>query len=319
MTNLELIDVVIDKREVHSDDIVILDLVSKDGKPLPPFEAGAHVDVHITGGIIRQYSLAGDPAENSRYRLGILNDPNSRGGSAAVFEMFLPGKTITISSPKNLFPLQQSATKSILIAGGIGITPILSMAYALKAAGKPFEVHYCLRNESAGGFKQELRENFGENVHFHFNNESGLTSMKPQDVLQPVDANTHMYVCGPTGFLDWVLTQAAEVGYQSHQRHYEFFSAEVDTQGDAFEVHCAKSQIDIKVLEGESIATALKKAGIKVSMSCEEGVCGTCITDVLDGTPDHRDHFLTDEEKEDNDQIAVCCSRSLTPSITLDI
>ena len=218
---------VIERRETHGDDVAVLTIVSTDGKPLPDFEAGAHVDVHITDKLIRQYSLAGDPDNASQYRLGILNDPESRGGSAAVFDQFTEGHKFTISHPRNLFPLDATAEKSILIAGGIGVTPILSMAYALRRINKPFEIHYCLRDEQKGAFKQELIDEFGDAVHFYYNTGDGRTSMDPRLVMTPVSPTTHIYMCGPGGFLDWLLEQAENQGYSSRQCHFEFFNAEV--------------------------------------------------------------------------------------------
>jgi vanillate O-demethylase ferredoxin subunit len=319
MMNNELIDVVITSRVEEGAGIAVLELTPTDGKPLPSFTAGAHIDVHIGDELIRQYSLCNDPAHNESYRIGVLNDPNSRGGSVKIHHDFAEGQTIKISAPRNHFPLFDGAKKTILAGGGIGITPMIAMAYTLQKAGELFELHYCTRSKGAGAFEQELIKQFAEQVVFHYDDEDKSQLFSPQNLFNPVDKNTHIYVCGPTGFMDWVINSAKELGYPSEQVHFEYFSADVDISGDSFEVYCDESDITVTVGPEESIAIALRNAGIKVNMSCEEGVCGTCITDVLEGVPDHRDHFLTDEEKEDNDQIALCCSRAKGPRLVIDL
>lgn len=315
----ELIEAVITSREEQGAGIAVIELVATSGEALPEFSAGAHIDVHIGDELIRQYSLCNDPISSEKYRIGVLNDPNSRGGSVKVYTEFAEQQQITISAPRNHFPLNLDANKSILAGGGIGITPMMAMAYELLCEGKAFELHYCTRTSGAGAFEQELVEAFGERVIFHYDDQDKSQLFNPQAVFSPVDSGTHIYVCGPTGFMDWVIDNAKQLGYPSEQIHFEYFSAEVDTEGEEFEVHCQQSNITVKVLSDDTIAKALRQSGIKVNMSCEEGVCGTCITDVLEGVPDHRDHFLTDEEKGDNDQIALCCSRAKSKRLVIDL
>jgi len=317
--NNELIDVIVKSRTEQGAGIAVIELVSKDGKPLPTFTAGAHIDVHIGDDLVRQYSLCSDPASSDSYRLGVLNDPKSRGGSVKLHAEFAENRTVSISYPRNHFPLNENAKKSILAGGGIGITPMMAMAYTLLHKGEEFELHYCMRTKGAGAFEQELVDTFSHRIVFHYDDEDKSQLFSPQASCQPVDANTHIYVCGPTGFMDWIIASAGEMGYLPAQIHSEYFSAVVDTSGDVFEVYCEQSGVTVTVGSDETIAKALKKAGIKVNMSCEEGVCGTCITDVLEGEPDHRDHFLTEEEKGDNDQIALCCSRAKCSRLVIDI
>jgi len=317
--NNELIDVIVKSRTEQGVGVAVLELVSTSGKPLPSFAAGAHIDVHIGDDLVRQYSLCSDPAKSDSYRLGVLNDPKSRGGSVKLHAEFTDNQIVRISHPRNHFPLNENAKKSILAGGGIGITPMMAMAYTLLRKGDEFELHYCTRTEGAGAFEQELVEAFGDRIVFHYDDKDKAQLFSPQATFGPVDANTHIYVCGPTGFMDWVIASANEMGYLPAQIHSEYFSAEVDTTGDSFEVYCEKSDVTVTVGSEETIAKALRKAGIKVNMSCEEGVCGTCITDVLEGEPDHRDHFLTEEEKEDNDQIALCCSRAKCSRLVIDL
>lgn len=314
-----LIDVVVVSREEQADGIAVFDLARPDGAPLPAFEAGAHIDVHVGDDLVRQYSLSNPPGETSRYRIGVLNDPQSRGGSASIHRDFQAGRTVRISEPRNHFPLHMEAGRSVLIGGGIGVTPVVAMAYALDAAGKPFELHYCARARSRAGFLDELRQTFGDRLHLHFDEDGADAMLKPQTLLSDMPADTHVYVCGPSGFMDWVIAQAKDAGLDNDRIHSEYFNADIDTHGTAFEVEARKSGLILQVGEDQTILDVLAAAGIKVDKSCEQGVCGTCICDVIDGTPDHKDKFLTDEEREDNDQIVVCCSRSKTPRLVLDI
>lgn len=317
--NEQLLNVVVRKREIQGADVVVLDLALADGAALPAFEAGAHVDIHVAPGLVRQYSLCSDPADASVYRLGVLKDPDSRGGSVGVHEALVEGREVQISTPRNLFPLAADARRSILLGGGIGITPMIAMAYALKAAGKSFELHYCSRSESKAAFLAELEREFGERLVLHFDDAGEAARIDPRGLCGAAQAGTHLYVCGPGGFMDWVIDQARAAGLPDRQIHFEYFSAEVDVSGEAFEVYAQISDVTVRVGPNESISMALKAAGVKVQMSCEEGVCGTCICDVLEGTPEHRDRFLTDDEKADNDQIALCCSRAKSARLVVDI
>lgn len=315
----ELIDVVVTRREEQATGVAVFELSSKTGELLPAFEAGAHIDVHVSAELIRQYSLSNAPGHSSSYRLGILKDPNSRGGSVAIHDEFKEGTEIQISAPRNHFPLDLSAEKTILIGGGIGITPMLTMAYELKKQQKEFEFHYCCRSEDSAGFLEELKTEFSEQLQLHFDDKPDEQRFSPETVFSNFNSGVHLYVCGPTGFMDWVIESAENSGFDKENVHFEYFNAEVDSSGAAFEVEARESGVTVQVEDGQSIAEALKAAGVAVDVSCEQGVCGTCICDVLEGTPDHKDHFLTDEEKDDNDQIVVCCSRAKTDRLVLEI
>lgn len=318
-TNIDntLIQATVTRRDDHTDDIAVFELAAADGSALPVFEAGAHIDVVVGPELIRQYSLSNAPGATS-YRLGILNDPDSRGGSRQIHAELKAGAEVQISAPRNHFPLAMDAEHSLLIGGGIGITPMIAMAYALKAAGKSFELHYCSRSQSKAAFLEELEREFGDSLTLHFDDAGEASRIDPK-ALAAARPGTHLYVCGPSGFMDWVIEQGKAAGLPDSQIHFEYFNAEVDISGEAFEVYAETSDVTVQVGPNESIAAALKAAGVKVQMSCEEGVCGTCICDVSEGTPDHRDHFLTDEEKEDNDQIALCCSRAKSSRLVVDI
>ena len=311
------IDVRIAHCEPAAADVLSLELKSADGAPLPAYEAGAHVDVFVRSGLIRQYSLTGDPGDRTRYRLGILRDPESRGGSAAVHAEFAAGAGIRIGRPRNNFPLHD-AGHTILVAGGIGITPMLSMAYALEAKGASWELHYCGRTRERLAFCEEM-DRFGDKVHIHISTGPQEQKLDIESVLRAASPERHLYVCGPGGFMDFVVRTAGSLGWADDCVHLERFGAEVDTEGAPFTVVARKSGKTFEVAPGETIADRLVANGVGVSMSCQSGVCGTCLTRVIDGMPDHRDLVQTDLEKASNAKITICCSRSKTRELVLDI
>lgn len=307
------------RRDSHTDEIAVIELAAENGTELPAFEAGAHIDLHLAEGLVRQYSLCNPPEDRHRYRLGILLDPASRGGSKAVHEGLHDGVQIQVGAPRNLFPLEVAPPHTLLVGGGIGITPMIAMAYELKATGRSFELHYCCRAREKAAFIDELELAFGDVLALHFDDGEPFQRLEIDTLLASQPANTHLYVCGPTGFMDWVIGAGQKADWAKARIHSEYFSADVDASGGAFEVEAAASGVIVQVEEGISIAQALKAAGVKVNVSCEEGVCGTCICDVLEGVPDHRDRFLSDDEKEENDQIAVCCSRAKSARLIIDL
>ena len=316
----QTLDVVVSRRSEPVDGIVVLDLVAEGGAVLPGFEPGAHVDVHLGPDLVRQYSLCSDPADRSHYQLGILLAEASRGGSAAIHSGVHAGDRLRIGLPRNLFPLEPAATHSILIGGGIGITPLLAMARHCVNTAKDFTLHYCARTHAKAAFLDELGSTPLEaRSHLHFDDGDPAQRFLPERDLPPPAAGIHLYVCGPAGFMEWVIGEAHRRGYPEAQIHREYFEAEVDTSGASFEVKLARSGRSITVPAGVPIVKALAGIGIKVDVSCEQGICGTCMCTVLEGLPDHRDHYLTDEEKAANDQILVCCSRSKTPILVLDL
>lgn len=316
----ELLKVRVHKRQLQGDGVVVLDLIPVGASALPAFDAGAHVDIHIAPGLVRQYSLCSDPADNAVYRLGVLKDPASRGGSNGVHDTLLEGAEVQISAPRNLFPLAADAQRSILIGGGIGITPMIAMAYALQRQGKDFELHYCGRSRSRSAFLEELQgAAFADRVFTHFDDEAPEQKLDMHAVLGQAQVGVHVYTCGPSGFMDWVIAESLKQGYSDDHIHREYFQVEVDNSGAGFEVVAARSGKVVQVAEGQSILEALGTIGIKIDVSCEQGVCGTCMCDVLEGEPDHRDVYFTDDEKQANDQILVCCSRAKSKKLVLDI
>ncbi len=303
-------------------DICTFELVRADGGLLPAFSAGSHVDVHLPNGVTRQYSLCNDSTESHRYLIGVLKDPATRGGSKAMHEAVKEGDNLQISAPKNHFPLAHEANRSLLLAGGIGVTPILCMAERLSIAGAEFEMHYCSRSRDRMAFHDRISSSaFAAQVQFHFDDGAPQQKLDIAALLGAPIAGTHLYVCGPKGFMDAVLGTARAAGWPEKQLHYEFFSAEIvkfDSDG-AFEVRLASSGRIVLVPKDKTVVEALAAAGIEVQTSCEQGVCGTCLTRVLEGTPDHRDMYLTPEEQSSNDQFTACCSRSKSAMLVLDL
>jgi len=316
----QMLNLVVRKRQQQGEGVVVLELIDPTGALLPVFEAGAHIDVHLQSGLVRQYSLCGNPAERSVYRLGVLKDPASRGGSLAVHEQLHEGQMLGASFPRNLFPLSVGASRSILFGGGIGITPMVAMAYALQAAHSPFELHYCASSRTRSAFLDELKTaDFSDYVHTHFSDEEQQQKLDLPAVLGQPQDGVHLYVCGPAGFMDWIITNALEAGYPESQVHREYFQMEVDSSGAGFEVVASRSGKTVLVEQGQTIVEALATVGIRIEVSCEQGVCGTCLCDVLEGEPDHRDVYLTDDERAANDQILVCCSRAKSKKLVLDV
>ena len=309
-------------KTVEATDICSFELVSTDGRTLPAFSAGSHVDVHVPGGLIRQYSLCNDSTESHRYLIGVLNDPASRGGSRAMHEALHEGDEIVISAPKNHFQLVHEAHRSVLLAGGIGITPILCMAERLATTGAEFEMHYCTRSPTRAAFKRRIESSaFASRVRFHFDDGDAAQKLDVAALLAAPASGTVLYVCGPKGFMDWVLGTARANGWPETQLRFEFFAAEVVTHdADAsFEVKLASSGKVVVVPSDKTVAQALLEAGVEVPTSCEQGVCGTCLTRVIAGEPDHRDMFLTPAEQQANDQFTPCCSRAKSPMLVLDL
>jgi vanillate O-demethylase ferredoxin subunit len=316
----DCLDVLVLSRTEAATGIVALELVALDGGALPAFDAGAHVDVHVAPGIVRQYSLCNDPVERHRYRLGILLDPSSRGGSAEIHRVFAAGRRIRISRPRCHFHLVPQSTRSILVAGGIGITPLLAMAYRLQAEGADFTLHYCTRSADRAAFAAELAASgFASKVQLHHDDGPAEQRFRLDNDLPPAAPGTHLYVCGPGGFINFVTGGAKQAGWDAGNVHVEHFAAEVTTAGAGFTVVAATSGVTVQVGEGQTVAQALIAAGVDVQLSCEQGVCGTCLTRVIEGTPDQRDLYQTDDEKAANTHMTPCCSRSLSARLVLEI
>lgn len=310
------------KKTVEAEGICSFEFADRKGKILPPFSAGSHIDITLGNGLIRQYSLCNDPQETHRYVVGVLLHGNSRGGSRAMHEDLQVGDVVEVSVPKNHFPLDHAAKRSLLLAGGIGVTPILCMAERLANAGADFTMHYCTRSAKRTAFMERIKQSsFAHRVSFHFSDGPAAQLIDIPAVLDKPLPDTHLYVCGPSGFMDLVIATAQEKGWPATHVHREYFAGEIHSTVNnvAFDVKLASSGKIIHVAKEKSVVSALAECGIDIPTSCSEGVCGTCLTRVLAGEMEHRDRFLTAEERARNDQFTPCCSRSRNPLVVLDL
>ena len=318
-----LINVRVAVKRPIADDTVGFVLEAANGEALPKFEAGAHIDVHVPGGPVRQYSLHELPSAIGQYHIGVLRDPQSRGGSERLLDSVCEGDQLAISAPRNHFPLHDDRNaRSVLFAGGIGITPILCMAKQLAGEAREFAMHYCGRTRSRMAFVNDLGTmGFASQVHVHVDDGPQDQQFDARSAIGSPAAGKHLYVCGPTGFMDHVLNTARSLGWTDANLHREYFAAApIDHSSDgSFELELATSGKVIQVGADQSAAQALLGAGVGISLSCEQGVCGTCLTKVLQGTPDHRDLYLTDDEHARNDSFMPCCSRAQTRRLVLDL
>lgn len=318
---MDSITVKVVRKKQEAEGIASFELARPDGAALPAFSAGSHLDVRIPGGLMRQYSLCNDAVEQHRYRIAVLRDPASRGGSIGMHDAVHEGDLIEISAPKNHFPLQH-APRTLLLAGGIGVTPLLCMAHRLAAIGADFNLHYCARSVERTAFHAEISASaFADRVKFHFDAGPAKQKLDLPAVLANAGPGNQLYVCGPGGFIDHVVSSAKASGWASDQIHLEYFGAVAqDTSGDSsFEVRIASTGKSYTVGAEQNIVGVLKDNGIEILTSCEQGVCGTCITRVLEGEPDHRDMYFTDEERAKNDQFTPCCSRAKSKVLVLDL
>lgn len=305
-------------RRLEAEDIVALVLGAPDGGDLPPFSAGSHIDVEAAPGVVRQYSLCNTPGSRDHYEIAVLREPASRGGSIALHERFGEGDPIRVSEPRNHFALRPVTGESLLLAGGIGITPLLCMAERLSAVGAPFRLHYCTRDPARTAFRNRIAGSaFAGVTSFHFDDGPGSQRLDPRALFASAAPASEIYVCGPPGFIAWIDAAAVAAGIGAERVHREYFaSAPVDTDGDrAFQLRLASSGLTIDVGADESAAAALARHGIEIAVSCEQGICGTCVTRVIEGEPDHRDMLMIDS----NEEFTPCCSRALTPLLVIDL
>lgn len=317
----EQLEVRVSRVKLEAEDIRAYELVHPDGGALPPFTAGAHVDVHLPNGLVRQFSMCNDPREADRYRLGVLREPGGRGGSASMHDDVREGDRITITVPRNNFPLAEGARRHLLVAGGIGITPILAMVHRLEGLGADYGLHYCTRSPAKTAFLAELgAQPFAGHVRFHHDGGDPSKGLNVPALLAEVEDGTHVYCCGPTGLMNAVKDAARH--WPTGTVHFEYFSTDPavsEGPNESFEVEIASNGDVFVVPPDKSILDVLIENGHDVDSSCQEGLCGTCILDVLEGTPDHRDMVLDDEEKDSNKLMTVCCSRARSARLKLGL
>ena len=302
-------------------DIREVEFVSADTNfELPKFEAGAHIEIKLKEDLYRSYSLANDCNEAHRYVVAVHLSPESKGGSSYIHQSLKEGDLIYSTAPRNNFPLDESTDNYVLIAGGIGITPILAMAYRLNALGKVWNIHYCARTRQHAAYQgqlAELSDKSGNKVHYYFDHEADGQSLNLADLAQSTEAESHFYCCGPKGMLN-AFEAATE--HRKDTAHLEYFSAKEEAALDGgYEIELAKSNLILKVTAGKSILEVVFEAGISVPSSCREGICGSCETAILCGEADHRDALLSDEEKESNETMMICCSGAKSKKLVLNL
>ncbi|MDL2353971.1 MAG: PDR/VanB family oxidoreductase, partial [Pseudomonadota bacterium] len=272
--------------------------------------------------LVRQYSLCNDPRETQRYLIAVMHTADSRGGSRAMHQVVNVGDCIEIGPPRNHFPLAPGAARSLLLAGGIGITPIICMSERLAGDRADFSVHYCARSPQRAAFVQRIAQSgYADRVTFHYSEGTQEQRVDLRGLLAAPDGRTHLYVCGPAGFMDAVIAAALAHGWCEDQVHREYFAAAPREHGGdtAFDIRIASSGAIVHVASDVTALQALAANGIALPSSCEQGVCGSCLTRVLGGEPDHRDLYLSAGQHARNDQFTPCCSRSQSPMLTLDL
>lgn len=315
-----MIEVVVKNRKEEAKDIISFELVAKDGTSLPSFTAGAHIDIYLKSGLVRQYSICNNPNEAIFYKLAILKDINSRGGSIEIHETLKNGDILEISSPRNLFELDSKAKKHLLFGAGIGVTPILSMAEHLADINECFQMHYSAKTEENAAFVDEIKASrLNAFTKFYFSDKNNRLNIQKE--LESMNKDTHIYICGSNRYIDSIIEVYKNLKLPESQLHREFFSSSVvDKDKDIeFEVELKSSGKVYIIPSNQSIFEVLDDNGIELAVSCESGVCGSCVTKVISGTPEHRDQFLLDSEKKENKIMTPCCSRAKSKKLVLDL
>jgi ferredoxin-NADP reductase len=294
--------------------------VPVDAPRLPHFSGGAHVTVMMDDGhrrIRNPYSLMSSPAAPEAYEISVLRVEESRGGSRYMHESLKAGDELWISNPVNLFPIHQLGRKHILVAGGIGITPFMAITAQLAEAGRAFELHYAMRDETTGAYAGRLKELYGEQVRIYrtrFDERIQIT-----DILEDQPLGTHLYVCGPERMIDGVLAAGRKAGWPDENLHSERFLA--PPSGEPFTVRLARSGLEIRVGEHESMLEAIEAAGVEPDYLCRGGVCGQCETAIVasDGVVEHNDHYLSEAERSAGKKVMICMSRFRGRELVLDL
>ncbi|WP_213992685.1 PDR/VanB family oxidoreductase [Sodalis sp. dw_96] len=372
----EFFNVVVAERKDRGTGVIVITLVRPDGGPLPPFAAGAHIPVQLPGGLLRYYSLCGDPARRTRYKLAVLVTRHTQGGGQVIRERLLPGVQLSIGEPRNHFPLEPRTGPTLLLAGGIGVTPLLLMALALKRQGRPYLLHYFGRGDTLAALAEE--PDYGEIVDDILvdtqnrlprrDTDAASVSGQPrppmpaesitEDTAAPVPGESgphapaepipedaaamashgsgapldgilsdwqrryrrfELYYCGSTEFMQTIRDRCVALGIPEEDCHCESFAPPKVTGEKAFEVKIFATGEIITVSANQTIADALNDAGVNVEISCGQGLCGTCLAGVKDGIPDHRDEYLSADEKAANNKILLCCSRALSSTLVIDL
>jgi ferredoxin-NADP reductase len=304
----------------EANEVISVELTPYGLSQLPNFSAGAHIDVHLPNGLSRSYSLMNPQGEVDRYVLGVHRHPESRGGSKYIHDQLRVGQVLRVSAPRNNFPLAESATHSVFIAGGIGVTPFLSMLDRLNQLGKKWRLYYCVRTQDSAAFIEQLKRLAGLNgsdLVLNFDEEAGGKVLDITATLGAEPRNAHFYCCGPSGMLD--AFKKACRGLPDDQVHLEYFSSTVTPSiSGGFSVRLQRSGKTVFVPKGNTILEVLLAEGMDIPYSCQQGICAACETVVLSGVPDHRDMILTPEQQASNKVMMICCSGSKSEELVLD-
>jgi ferredoxin-NADP reductase len=292
------------------------------GSEFPAFDAGSHIDLHLANGLVRSYSLCNASSDRQRYVVAVLKDKKSRGGSRFVHEQLRVGTSLQISAPRNNFKLVESAGVSVLVAGGIGVTPIWAMLQRLIDLGRPVKLVYCARSRREAAFQAEIQAvaHAGKvDVTWHFDDEAG----GPPDLnelLGKRDADAHFYCCGPTPMIESFEKCCEALAFPNvHVERFAAIHAEAPVQSESYVVECARSGKEVEVRPGKSILDSLLDAGLNPEYSCKEGVCGACETRVISGEVDHHDGILTKSERAANKVMMICVSACQGNRLVLDV
>ncbi len=314
-----LLDVEVVAKWETADGIVAFEFLPVEGAPpLPAVQPGAHIDVHMTADLLRPYSLTNGPGDTA-YRIGVKREPDSRGGSAAMHDFVTVGDRLTISHPRNTFPLRRDADHTLLIAGGIGVTPLLAMAQTLAATGAGFELHYFVRGPGHVAFADVI-QTLGPHAVVHHGLDPAGTGEELASLLAEPGFGRQVYACGPGPMLDAIRATARSAGWPDDTVHFEYFQNPNDLDLDStFEIALSRTARTFTVPAGETILDVLRTNGVAVEASCEQGACGTCVVPLLDGRADHQDVYLSDTQKATQDRIAVCVSRAETERLVLEL
>lgn len=318
-----ILELVVTKFHPEAKDTVVLELQHPQQQPLPPFTSGSHLEVHLANGLVRHYSLLNSPSESSRYVIAVGLATETRGGSQYIHHHIRVGDRLKVRQPRNNFPLVDT-DEYCFIAGGIGITPILSMIHWCVENHKKWRLIYALRNKQRASFYEHLQAFGSENIHYHFNDENQHQHLNVEQIIASVSEKEHVYCCGPNSLMQSV--QQASQHLEKQRIHFEWFSAptpvleqsEINTS-DSFILKLKRSGKEIQVMADQSILDALEQEGFELPFSCRAGICRTCETTVCSGTPDHQDMILTDEERDSNQTMLICVSRAKSEIIELDL
>lgn len=311
MTEERILTVRVARVARQTPEVASFELVHPAGRALPSYQPGAHLNVHVPGGFARPYSLAAaaQPGAVSRYVIGVKREPHSRGGSASLHERVREGDLLAVSTPRNTFPLRDEAPHSLLLAGGIGITPLLAMAQHLHRAGRPFTLAVFARSREHLAFPEQLQA-LGDAVRLHLDDPTAAEKIALPQLLAAAPAGTHLYLCGPGGFMQAV--RAAATDWPEERLHLEYFAPPDQPGGAAvdepFVLRLVQRGIDVPVGAEQSAVEALHDLGIDIPTSCEQGVCGTCVVPLAGGDAQHRDYCLSRTERLR--KVALCCSRA---------